>query len=266
MGLTSRHLLWLNTLSFILMLGLNIIGASGWLTGVTVAAVSDQYQTLLTPAGYAFSIWGLIYLLLIGFVGYQWRVHSLNRDEDSLVPTGIWFALSNLFNGLWILAWVNSAMGLSLLLMLGLFVCLILLVFRLRLEVWDAPVRIIVFVWWPICIYIGWITLAFGLNLAAWFKATFEAPPFFSGGAWAIIALASLTTIYLLWTRLRNMREASLVAIWGLVAVAINQWQASWIVSLFALACCGILLISVVQHALRNRATLPSNKLKRGEF
>ena len=266
MNLSNQNLLWLNLGSFILMLGLNIASSSGWLSGVTVADVSAQYQTLLTPAGYAFSIWGLIYLLLIGFLGYQWKSHTSGQDEHSLAPSGIWFALSNLFNGLWILAWVNSAIGLSLVFMIGLFACLIVLVFRLRLEVWDAPMRIIVFVWWPICIYIGWITLAFGLNLAAWFKATFETPPFFSGGSWAIIALASLTTIYVLWTRLRNMREAALVAVWGLIAVAINQWQASWIVSLFALICGGILLVVAVQHALNNRATLPPNKLKRGEL
>lgn len=266
MNLSNQNLLWLNIGSFILMLGLNIASSSGWLNGVTVADISAQYQTLLTPADYAFSIWGLIYLLLIGFLWYQWKTHALGQDEHSLAPAGIWFSLSNLFNGLWIVAWVNSAIGLSLLLMIGLSACLIQLVLRLRLELWDAPVRIIYFVWWPICIYTGWITVALFLNLAAWLQAIFETPPIFSGNFWAIVALASLTTIYVFWTRLRNMREASFVAIWGFIAVAVNQWQASWIVSLFALMCCLILLTIAVQHALNNRATLPSNKLKRGEY
>ncbi|MFM2320422.1 MAG: hypothetical protein RLZZ215_3043, partial [Pseudomonadota bacterium] len=102
MNLSNQNLLWLNIGSFILMLGLNIASSSGWLNGVTVADISAQYQTLLTPADYAFSIWGLIYLLLIGFLWYQWKTHALGQDEHSLAPAGIWFSLSNLFNGLWI--------------------------------------------------------------------------------------------------------------------------------------------------------------------
>lgn len=266
MNLSNLQLLWLNTISFILMLGLNSVGAMGSLNGVTVSEVSAQYHTLLTPAGYAFSIWSLIYLLLIGFLGYQWFSYRAGEPEHSLEPAGIWFAVSNVFNTLWIIAWVSGAIGLAFLLILGLFISLFQLVLRLRLEIWDAPVRIILFVWWPICIYIGWVTLATGLNLSAWLKAVFETPPFFSGEFWAIVALAALTSIYLLWTQLRNMREASLVAIWGMVAIAVNQWQDSRIVSIFALIGCVVLLARATQHALSNRATLPQNKLKRGEF
>lgn len=119
----------------------------GWLNGVTVSEVSGQYQTLLTPAGYAFSIWSLIYLLLIGFLGYQWKSHAEGNAIHSLEPAGIWFALANVFNTLWIVAWVNAWIGLALLLIIGLFICLFQLVLRLRLETWDAPVRIIWFVW-----------------------------------------------------------------------------------------------------------------------
>ncbi|MFI0399552.1 MAG: hypothetical protein ACH34X_10740 [Thiolinea sp.] len=266
MNLSNRSLLWLNSLSFILMIGLNMAGALGWLNGVTVSEVSDQYQTLLTPAGYAFSIWSLIYLLLIGFLGYQWKSHAEGNATHSLEPAGIWFALANVFNTLWIVAWVNAWIGLALLLIIGLFICLFQLVLRLRLETWDAPVRIIWFVWWPICIYMGWVTLATALNFASWLKAVFDTPPFFSAEFWAIVALASLTSIYLLWTQLRNMREASLVAVWGMVAIAVNQWQVSWIVSSFALAGCVLLLARTAQHVFSNQASLPHNKLKRGEF
>lgn len=266
MNLSNRQLLWLNIATFVLMLGLNIVGSFGWLNGVTVADISYQYPTLLSPASYAFMIWTLIYLLLIAFLWYQWKSHTEGNDADSLAPAGIWFALANVFNTLWILAWVNDFIGLSLLLILGLFVCLFQLVLRLRLETWDAPARIIFFVWWPICIYMGWVTIALALNLVAWLRAIFETPPFFSGVFWAIVALATLTTIYLLWTQLRNMREAAFVGIWGMLAIAVNQWHSSRILSIFALVCCAILLASATRHALQNKATWPHNKLKRGEF
>ena len=35
-----------------------------------------------------------------------------------------------------------------------------ILVIRLNMERWDAPFPIIAFVWWPICIYSGWIAVA----------------------------------------------------------------------------------------------------------
>lgn len=47
----------------------------------------------------------------------------------------------------------------------------------------------------PICIYMGWVTLATALNFASWLKAVFDTPPFFSAEFWAIVALASLTSI-----------------------------------------------------------------------
>ncbi|WP_020560726.1 tryptophan-rich sensory protein [Thiofilum flexile] len=265
MKLTNTHLLWLNIATFILMILVNIAGSSGSF-GVNVAEVSARYTTLLTPAGYAFSIWGLIYLLLIGFLAYQWKSHQQGDDAQSLEPASIWFALSNVLNALWIIAWVNHEIGLSALLILGLWGALFQLVVSLRLELWDAPVRIIFWVWWPICIYIGWITLALPLNIAVLLSTAFITPPLFSAETWAILALAAITSAYLLWTQYRNMREASLVAVWGFIAITVHQWQVSITVSLFALVCGALLLSTVVAHALRNQATLPIHKLQRGEY
>nr|MBS0038460.1 hypothetical protein [Saprospiraceae bacterium] len=64
-------LLLANSFTFVLVLAMNFIYGSGMWGTATVGEISAQYPTLITPAGYAFSIWGVIYLLLIGFVGYQ---------------------------------------------------------------------------------------------------------------------------------------------------------------------------------------------------
>jgi hypothetical protein len=94
------------------------------------------------------------------------------RKNVSLEKSGLWFAGSNVVNGLWIFVWTNEWLGLSVLVIFLLLFCLIQLVIRLRLEVWEAPKTIILFVWWPICLYIGWITLASVVNVAAWLKAS----------------------------------------------------------------------------------------------
>ena len=58
-------LLILNTLSLLYALIMNGLAGSPVFNGKSVGSVSAQYDTLFAPAGYAFAIWGLIYLLLI---------------------------------------------------------------------------------------------------------------------------------------------------------------------------------------------------------
>src|SRR5690554_7325977 len=70
---------------------------------------------MITPAGYAFSIWGLIYLLLLGFVVNQWLEYFKGWKDESLSKSGIWFTLANVFNGLWIIVWTSEQLGFSVL-------------------------------------------------------------------------------------------------------------------------------------------------------
>ena len=67
MGQAQRVLVMLNTISTVAMLVVNGFAASGRLGGVTVKEISDRYETLFTPAGYAFSIWSVIFLFLAKF-------------------------------------------------------------------------------------------------------------------------------------------------------------------------------------------------------
>ena len=53
------------------MIAFNWIAASGFLGGIATGTVSDKYQTRITPADYAFAIWGLIYFGMIVFSIYQ---------------------------------------------------------------------------------------------------------------------------------------------------------------------------------------------------
>ena len=64
----QKALLFTNTISFIFTLIMNGLAGSGDFNGKSVADVSATYDTLFAPAGYAFSIWGLIYVLVLGFV------------------------------------------------------------------------------------------------------------------------------------------------------------------------------------------------------
>ena len=63
--------------------------------GKTIGGVSDNIKSLFTPAGYAFSIWGLIYLFLLGFAIYQGKSLFKKGADDSFVEKiGFWFIIS----------------------------------------------------------------------------------------------------------------------------------------------------------------------------
>lgn len=55
---------------FILTVIINVISSVGMI-GESQGDISDQYDTLITPPGYAFSIWGLIYFFWAAFIVLQ---------------------------------------------------------------------------------------------------------------------------------------------------------------------------------------------------
>ena len=259
----TLSLLLINTVTFIFTLILNYIYGSGTRGEQTVGEISDLYPTLITPAGYAFAIWGLIYLMLLGFLIYQWIGFFKGNNEDSLLPSGLWFAASNVFNGFWITIWTNIAFGWSVVVICALLFSLIQLVIRLKLEIWDAPLKIILFVWWPISVYIGWVVLATTLNLSIWFQRTTWLENSLSPEIWSILILAVATGIYAYLTFSRNLRESALVGVWGTCAIAVNQWGENKTVVYAALAAATVLFLIAGYHFMKTRkASTPGTLLQ----
>jgi hypothetical protein len=259
-------LLIMNSVTLLFTLLMNYLTVAGELTGATVGEISARYENLFTPAGYAFSIWGIIYMGMLGFLGYQWYAWIKDRNDEYLRRTGIWFIMSNISNGAWIIAWTSDYIGLSFFLILTLLFSLLMLMFRLRLEIWDAPVRIIAFVWWPVCIYLGWIVAATMANLAAYSVSLKPDDAFALHAEWVILQIAAASVIYLLLIYYRNMREAALTGVWALVAISVKQWHFTQSVAYAAIIASFILLIYAFAHAIRNKETSPLNKIKRGEI
>jgi hypothetical protein len=177
-----------------------------------------------------------------------------------LKQTGIWFALSSFANGTWIVAWLYGNVGISVVLMLVLLVSLIVLTVRLRLEIWDAPKRTIFFVWWPICVYLGWIIVASVANIAAFLVSINWQGAYMGAEAWTVTMIVAAAIIYLLLIYFRNLREAALVGIWALVAIAVKQWQMQPAIVAAAIAAAVVLFVAIAYNAYKNRA--PSQFLR----
>ncbi len=273
----TKLLVLFNTITLIFTIFLNYLSNTGFFEGKTIAEVSKKYETLFVPASYAFSIWGLIFLMLFLFVGFQWYVlykfKGTENDYDTsdnifvktINDTCLWFMTSNVFNALWVYVWINEYIALSVVLMFFLLLSLMQLTRNLRLETWDAPVRIIVFVWWPIAIYLGWIMVASIANISSLFMSMgWEGEPFFAS-TWTVIMIIIATGLYLILIATRNLRESALVGVWALIAIAYRQWEAEPLIAYTALGFGILLLLAVSYHGYINQKTALFYKWKRGE-
>ena len=252
-----------NGLAFGATIVMNYLSNTGMINGQTIGRVSGDYDNLFTPASYAFSIWGVIYLLLLGFVLYQGKsLLGKLKHDDFILRIGPWFMISCLANSLWVICWLYGWLGLSLVCMFTLLVSLLVIIVRNDMEIWDAPLSVIFYLWWPFVIYAGWITVASIANVAAYLTQQ-QTITDVDTQVWitvVMIVIAVCINLYMTWTR--NLREYALVGAWALAAIfAANQTEQST-VAYVSIAGAVILFLSSSYHGFINRATSPIAKLQ----
>ncbi len=156
-------------LSYVAMVTVNALANILPINGIDTGQISDNLPNLFTPQGYTFSIWGLIYLLLLGFVLYHIGLFGKSNSKDHVAfkdKIGIYFIISSLANMAWIFAWHYQIFFLTLLIMLVLLFTLI----TIRLSIAQyAPLNTYdkLFIRAPFSIYFGWITVATIANVTA---------------------------------------------------------------------------------------------------
>lgn len=162
-----KTLKWANTIAFLVMVVINMLSNLLPLGGKTTGQISDAYSNLFTPTGMTFSIWGVIYLLVGIFILYQWGLFGSAEEANRIVSSiGIWFAVSCVFNTLWILCWHSDAIGWSVLCIAGLLITLILIQLRITPHAAGMSQRISVNAGFDI--YYGWIVAATIANISVW--------------------------------------------------------------------------------------------------
>lgn len=151
-------------LTFTVSLILNGLANTKILGGNTTGQVSDAYQTLFTPAGVTFSIWGLIYLLAIGYcirLFWQRKDKAPSRLALDMAPN---FTKVSLLNATWILAWQYRVFWLSVLLIVGMVFYLNKLVGQARGHKFDRIDWTLIKL--PFSVYAGWVTVATVANIS----------------------------------------------------------------------------------------------------
>ena len=251
---TSTLLKWVNILAFILMVLVNsLAGSTTILGGKFTNEISDANPTLITPAGYVFSIWGIIYILLGVFVVFQ--ALPSEKGEAYNRSIGWLFVLSSIFNIAWLFLWQFEYLGLSIVLMFLILASLISMYLRLDIGKSKVRFREKLAVHVPFSTYLGWITIASIANVAVTLVSLNWGGFGINPETWAtlIILVALLITILVLATR--KDIAYGLVIVWALTGIAAGQSGNQNIVTL-AQASAVIVLIAVA-------ATILLTKLRR---
>ncbi|MDB9526037.1 tryptophan-rich sensory protein [Oscillatoria sp. CS-180] len=206
---------------------------------------------LITPANYAFAIWGLIYLGLIAYGIYQLGRHQ-RQDEtirrvDGLLITA---CIAQIF---WIYLFTLKFFWLSILAMLAILFPLIGVYLTLRQDRTTANRQRRWFVRYPFSIYLGWISVATVVNVASalytlgWHGGLGDAP-------WTVIMILVSAAIALFVIQTRRDIPFTLVFVWAYIAIAIRHTDIPpiWMTAL------GVSIILLVLSAFKVRAIAAS--------
>lgn len=203
---------YINLLFFAAMVYMNYLANALPINGKTTGELSDAYPNLFVPAGITFSIWGIIYLLIAVFCVVQF----IGPSKEIALNISWLFALSCLFNGLWIVAWHYQKLPLSLLIMAGLLITLI----YINLQLKDVDNNIVKAAFG---VYLGWICIATIANVTA-LLVSFSWGGFgISGQAWAIIMIAIGTLIVALTIMRINNPFIGLAVVWAFAGIMIKR-------------------------------------------
>ena len=207
--------------TLILTLAVNFLANALPLNGLTTGEISDAYPVLFVPAGYVFSIWGLIYLGLSAFAIYS--ITKVGLADPRVDAVAGWVIASNLFNLAWIFLWHYQQFPLTLIAMGGLLVSLLVIYVKLRVGLekrnWIGKLLVDT----PFSIYLGWVTVAVVANFSqvlyflGWRGAPLTEP------LWAVILLGVASLLGILMIFLRKEVAYPLVLIWAFAGIWVKQ-------------------------------------------
>lgn len=235
----------------LLVIGINAAANILPINGVNTGEISARYPTGFTPAGWVFSIWGLIYLGLAAFSVYAARVPTANASRVRRIEPAYW--LSCVANALWIFMWHYGRIFESLILMLVLLASLIFIYVRLRATPASSLAeRLCVNA--PFSLYFGWISTAVLANLAAWFFELKTWPFGLPMEDWAILTVVTATAIYTaMGVKTRDVLYTAVFG-WASLGIVLQTLETSHAVRLSAVAACAVMVVVSVVSILPGRA------------
>lgn len=225
----------------------------GW--GQTPAEFAADSDATLKVAGFAFAIWGVIYLWLAIYAVRQ----ALPRTSETRLLSRLGWpsAVALIGIGVWIVAAAFDWEWATVVLIFGSAVVLLAPLLLSGGEIQSLPLssRDRWLVVWPLTLLAGWLSIAAPVNLLTIVTGNGQLPAAASPTVWAILAVVAVSAAALAVTwRLRVMAYALPIA-WGLFGVASAESDRNPPLGLAAAIALGVVLIlsaaMVVAHSRR---------------
>lgn len=257
----------LTLFGFIFNMVINVLSSLGVFNNLTVSQVSAKYETVITPSGYAFSIWSVIFLLQGVYTLYiVLPIHYAQKypyiQQFGLFLPGVFF-----LEGTWILAFVYEKIWLSLIIILAVWACIGVSYFRVfawtishdqsfLMRAFDYAIYYV-----PTALNFGWITAASLLNILivlVWLKVRV-------GVALGVAFLCIAFVIALVILLVEKEPLFALTITWALVAIAVKHADISAI-RYTAWTFASVLAVASVVVAINQYATRPPHAYTHSEL
>jgi hypothetical protein len=205
-------------LTILVTIAINGLANALPLNGLNTGQISDRFEVYFVPAGYVFSIWGLIYLGLIAYAIFQ--ALPSQRENPRLRATSWWIVFGGLANSAWIFLWHYEQFSLTLVAMLVLLITLIMTYLGLGSGRTSVPSAERLLARLPFSIYLGWITVATVANITSLLDYLQWDGFGIAPEVWMGIVLAAVLAIAVLMNFTRRDIAYTLVILWALAGIA----------------------------------------------
>jgi hypothetical protein len=244
-GMTRQISVLVATIAVILV---NYASIAFKLGGLTTGQVADLYKIKFYPAGYAFSIWGLIYLGLCVFT--VWQMLPAQKNNEKLDRIGMYYIYTSIGNITWIFLWQYQYPALSIISIVFMLVTL-LAAYREIMTDMTTNERLLVGI--PFSLYTGWISVATIACISAGLFSVGWDGFGISDNIWAVIMMvvALLIVGFTVW-KFRDWVWA-LVYIWAIVAIAM-RFADIQLIAITAYVCSGLMAVVAVLALFLNKS------------
>lgn len=225
----------LMVVAYVAMVVTNILSNTLPINGQTTAEISDKQEVLFTPAGYVFSIWGVIYLLLAIWLFIQFK----NRDTEKATSNtvSLLFTVSCIFNIIWLLTWHYEYFAISIIVMLLLLVTLIAIYKQYSNSDYRLGGR------FPFSFYLGWISVATIANMAYTLQH-YDISLGIDEVLGTIILLIVAGILAILGRYLSNDPYFSIVFVWAIIGIAARNTNEQLVTTSYVVA--AIIFIAII--------------------
>jgi hypothetical protein len=247
--MSSKLHAFLNTLGFAVVLFINTIASVSKINGYNTGEISDFYPNYFVPAGFTFSIWSVIYVMIIGFVICSIAATGKKMADpvkEVIKKVSPYFQVTCILNIGWILTWQYLYLPFSLFIMLTFLLTLIFLYIKIRRDKNTLTPFYRFWVYHTFLVYLAWICVATIANFTALFiKIGWHGSPL-REETWSIIMIVIALVFGIFFVGRRKEPAYGFVLCWAFFGIYAKQITAAKDISnVAALSICILLALNI---------------------